>query len=121
MHENVEIARSVYADPGGLIHLASARKVAALAALETTGRRSRFKGFRQWEPRELEVEADAPVPIGIDREAMVLEPPLRSRSRPAVLRMRVRLHAPGHSPAARPVGFTVANLERLFDIVRGRS
>ena len=50
----------------------------------------------------------------------MLELVLWSHSRPAALRVRVPPQAPGHSPAAR-AGLTVADLERLIDIVPGRS
>ena len=43
----------------------------------------------------LRVEADHPVPAGIDGEALVLDPPLRFRIRPGVLRVRIAHTAPG--------------------------
>ncbi len=49
---------------------------------------------------ELEVDADAPVPTGIDGESITLEPPLRFRSRPAALRVRIAPQHPGASPSA---------------------
>jgi diacylglycerol kinase family enzyme len=48
----------------------------------------------------LEVDADAPVPTGIDGESVVLEPPLRFRSRPRALRVRIAQRHPGASPSA---------------------
>ena len=48
-----------------------------------------------------EVDADSPVPAGIDGEALVLDPPLRFRIRPAVLRVRIARQHPGASPSAR--------------------
>jgi diacylglycerol kinase family enzyme len=68
-----------------------------MSALEATGRLSRFKGFRQWEPLELEVQADRPVPVGVDGEAMVFDPPLLFRTRPAAMGVRVPTHSPGRS------------------------
>ena len=61
--------------------------------------------WRELTMPELEVDADAPVPTGIDGEAITLEPPLRFRSRPAALRARIAPQHPGASPsAAIPVG-----------------
>ena len=42
----------------------------------------------------------APVPAGIDGEALVLEPPLRFAIRPGVLRVRIAPAHPGASPSA---------------------
>src|SRR5262249_33208975 len=83
------------------VHVGSASDAAKSSALEATGQLGRFKGFRQWEPVELEVEADRPVPVGVDGEAMVFQPPLVFRTRPAAVRVRVPPHSPGRSPAAR--------------------
>jgi len=42
-----------------------------------------------------EIEADAPVPAGVDGEALSFDPPLRFRVRPAALRCRIARHHPG--------------------------
>jgi diacylglycerol kinase family enzyme len=56
--------------------------------------------WREWTAPVFEVDADHPVPAGIDGEAAKLEPPLRFHIRPCVLRVRIaRLH-PGASPSA---------------------
>jgi hypothetical protein len=45
------------------------------------------------------------VPVGIDGEAALLDPPLVFRVRPAALRVRIAAHHPGASPSAiEPVG-----------------
>ncbi len=56
--------------------------------------------WREWSTPEFEVQADGPIAAGIDGEATVLEPPLRFRIRPAVLRVRVARAHPGASPSA---------------------
>jgi diacylglycerol kinase family enzyme len=61
--------------------------------------------WRQWTVPKFRVDADGPVPVGIDGEAAVLDPPLVFRSRPGVLRVRIAPHHPGASPSAiEPVG-----------------
>ena len=60
---------------------------------------SRF-GIEQWTDRRFRIEADEPVPAGIDGEAAVLEPPLHFRSLPGVLRVRIAPAHPGASPSA---------------------
>jgi hypothetical protein len=61
---------------------------------------------RAWSAQTFEVDADAPVPAGIDGEAVELEPPLRFTIRPGVLRVRIAPQHPGASPSAYlPEGF----------------
>ncbi len=55
---------------------------------------------REWSAPSFEVDADQPVPAGIDGEAVRIEPPLRFRVRPGVLRVRIAPAHPGASPSA---------------------
>ena len=64
------------------------------------GSRMPQRPWRQWSAPELEVDADAPVPAGIDGEAVMLDPPLRFRIHPGVLRVRIASGHPGASPSA---------------------
>ena len=62
--------------------------------------------MREWSAPTFEVDADDPVPAGIDGEAVELEPPLRFSIRPGVLRVRIAPQHPGASPSAHlPEGF----------------
>ena len=64
------------------------------------GARLPQRPWQEWTASVFEVDADHPVPAGIDGEAVKLEPPLRFTIRPGVLRVRIaRLH-PGASPSA---------------------
>jgi diacylglycerol kinase family enzyme len=56
--------------------------------------------WREWTAPVFEVDADHPVPVGIDGEAAKLEPPLRFHIRPGVLRVRIARRQPGASPSA---------------------
>ena len=56
--------------------------------------------WREWTAPAFEVDADGPVAAGIDGEALMLDPPLRFRIRPAVLRVRIARRHPGASPSA---------------------
>jgi diacylglycerol kinase family enzyme len=71
----------------------------ALADREGNGHRLQ-RPWREWTTPAFEVEADHPVPAGIDGEATKLEPPLRFRIRPSVLRVRIAPQHPGASPSA---------------------
>jgi hypothetical protein len=55
------------------------------------------------------VGSDRPVPIGMDGETLLLDPPLRFRIRPRALRVRIAPTHPGASPsAAEPDGAVAA-------------
>jgi len=67
--------------------------------------------WREWTATTFEVGSEGPVAAGVDGEAMRLEPPLRFRIHPAVLRVRISCKHPGASPSAmQPAG--------LWDSVR---
>jgi diacylglycerol kinase family enzyme len=56
---------------------------------------------RAWSAPDVEVFAPAPVPVGIDGEAVLLTAPLRFAIRPGALRVRISSRHPGTSPSAR--------------------
>jgi diacylglycerol kinase family enzyme len=77
--------------------------------------------WREWSAEEFEVEADRAVPAGIDGEAVTLDPPLRFRIRPGVLRVRISRAHPGASPsAAIPEGLW-AGVRALAGIAAGHA
>ena len=84
------------------------------------GGRGLQRPWREWSAPEFEVDADSPVPAGIDGEALVLEPPLRFRIRPGVLRVRIARQHPGASPSARAPEGVWAGLVELARIAFGR-
>ena len=63
--------------------------VSQLAALELAGQAQRFGGLLSWSAPEFEVRSSGPVEVGLDGEALVLEPPLRFESLPGALRVRL--------------------------------
>ena len=56
--------------------------------------------MQQWSAPSFEVGSDGPVAAGIDGEALKLDPPLRFRTRPQALRVRIAPQHPGASPSA---------------------
>jgi diacylglycerol kinase family enzyme len=76
--------------------------------------------FRQWSAPEFEVRSSAQVPAGIDGEATLLDAPLRFRSRPAALRVRIAPGHPGASPSATRPGSLWRGLRALVLIAAGR-
>jgi diacylglycerol kinase family enzyme len=74
----------------------------------------------EWSVASFEVESGTPVPAGIDGEAVTLDPPLRFRILPGVLRVRIAHAHPGASPSAlEPDGMRAA-LRALVRIAAGR-
>ena len=58
------------------------------------------KPVEEWSAPSFEVRSDGPVAAGIDGEATKLSPPLRFRTRPQALRVRIAPQHPGASPSA---------------------
>ncbi|HEU4546454.1 MAG TPA: diacylglycerol kinase family protein, partial [Microlunatus sp.] len=71
------------------VTVSTAADVEALTALELTGRVEEFHGWREWTAPTIEVRSTRPVEVGVDGEALVLEPPLRFAIRPAALTVRL--------------------------------
>jgi diacylglycerol kinase family enzyme len=78
----------------------SPNEVTKLGRRQPTGRTARPRGWLEWSDVSFEVRSSGPVEVGIDGESMVLDPPIRFRTVPGALRVRIPSHAPGHSPAA---------------------
>ena len=58
------------------------------------------KRVEEWSASSFEVRSDGPVAAGIDGEALKLDPPLRFRTNPQALRVRIAPQHPGASPSA---------------------
>lgn len=72
----------------------------ALAALEAVGQAPRFPGWQESTAAEPEVRSGEPIEIGVDGEALTMDPPQRFTIRPAALTVRLPRRAVGLSPAA---------------------
>lgn len=91
--------------------------IAVMGAPETSD--SRRRPLRQWSATTFEVDCDSDVPVGVDGEALVMQPPVTFRVRPGALRVRIAPHHPGASPsAALPPRFRTG-LRMLPKIVAG--
>jgi diacylglycerol kinase family enzyme len=94
--------------------VAATRAVAAL----TTAQPALYEGYLSWATPGFEVTSATPIAVGLDGEALEMDPPLVFTSRPGVLRLRLPLEAIGYSPAARATG--VKGLLGLWSVVMGR-
>ena len=89
-------------------------------ALEAAGQVRRFVGWLEWDAPEFRVGSGGPVEIGVDGEALRIDPPLVFSSRPGALRVRVPRHA-SLSPAATAVNLaTGSTAAELAAIAMGR-
>jgi len=101
--------------------ISSAVDASRFVALEAAGQISRFPGWLEWTAAEFRVDSDAPVEIGVDGEAMKLDPPLLFASRPGALRVRIPRHASGLSPSAKTTHvLSQSAIGELAGVVAGR-
>jgi diacylglycerol kinase family enzyme len=75
----------------------------------------------RWTAPAFQIDSERPVPAGIDGEAVVLEPPLRFRSLPGALRVRISPRHPGESPSARLPDRMGDTLRTLVGIALGKN
>ena len=94
---------------------ATRRFLAALA----TNRPDRYEGLQIWSGGEFVIDSGSAVAVGLDGEAMQMEPPLRFSIRPHALRVRLAHNAIGYSPAAR-TSSARDFLPHLWNVALGR-
>jgi diacylglycerol kinase family enzyme len=98
----------------------SSDEVAQLVRLQVAGSRRRPRGWMEWTDTSFEVQSGQPIEIGIDGEAMLLDPPIQFRTLPGALRVRIPRHAPGHSPAAAVPTSGWSTITALLQTAAGR-
>ena len=104
------------------VDLSSAADVQRLISLQAVGQLDRFEGWHEWTCERFEVRSSGSIEVGVDGEAIVMQPPLVFTTRPGALRVRMPAHATGLSPAAKAVHVTSGStLRRLVGIASGRA
>jgi diacylglycerol kinase family enzyme len=98
----------------------SSGDLARFVQLAGAGRVRRFTGWTEWTDTTFELRSGQPVEIGIDGEAMLLDPPLRFRVVPGALRVRIPPHAPGYSQAAAVPTTGWSTITALLQTAAGR-
>jgi diacylglycerol kinase family enzyme len=98
----------------------SSREAASLARTQASGRSRRPEGWLEWTDTSFELRSGQPVEVGVDGEAMLLDPPIRFRIVPGALRVRIPRHAPGYSPAAAVPTRGWATITALLQTAAGR-
>ncbi|MFI7061297.1 diacylglycerol/lipid kinase family protein [Kribbella sp. NPDC050124] len=94
--------------------------ITVLGAPADSAERRLQRPWREWSAPTFEVEADRPLPAGIDGEALVLDAPLHFRIRPGVLRVRIAHQHPGASPSATAPEGLRDGLAELVRVALGR-
>ena len=92
--------------------------IAELVMFETVGQAQRFRGLLEWSEARFEVRSRSPVAVGLDGEALMLEPPLQFVSLPGALRVRLPERA-SNGATATSASFTRDNLRALSRIATG--
>ena len=100
--------------------LQSPGQAARFARLQASGGTRRPAGWVEWTAATFEVRSAGPLEVGIDGEAMLLDPPIKFRILPGALRVRIPLRAPGYSPAAAVPVPGWATLAALWQTATGR-
>ncbi len=98
----------------------SSGELARLLESAAAGRSWRPPGWVEWADGSFELRSGQPVEIGIDGEALVLDPPIRFRTLPGALRVRIPRSAPGYSPAAAAPTRGWATVTALLKAAAGR-
>jgi diacylglycerol kinase family enzyme len=81
----------------------------------------RARRWRQWTAGTFQVDSDGPIPVGVDGEALVLDPPVRLVSRPGALRVRIAPQHPGASPSASQPDTVGGTFRLLVAMAAGRT
>lgn len=101
--------------------IADGLEASRFVALEAAGQVRRFSGWLEWTTPRFQVDSGGPVEIGIDGEAMKIDPPLVFETRPGALRVRLPRRSLGESPAARAVHvMSRSTIAELGQVVAGR-
>ncbi|HSK36283.1 MAG TPA: diacylglycerol kinase family protein [Actinomycetota bacterium] len=95
-------------------------EIARLVEAEAAGHSWRPPGWVEWAGASFRLHSGQPVEIGIDGEALVLDPPIEFRTLPGALRVRIPLGAPGYSPAAAAPTRGWATITALVRTAAGR-
>jgi len=91
-------------------------------ALEALGQLRRFPGWMEWQAPRFEVRSGGPLNMGIDGEAVVMDPPLTFTIRAGALAVLLPRHRLRASPAATALHLTSRSvIADLAGIVAGRA
>ena len=99
--------------------IADDRAAAAFLSALAAGHLDRYEGYMAWSSTTFEVMSGGAIDVGLDGEALEMDPPLVFSMRPEPLRVRIPRHAIGYSPAAMAMDWRSA-AKNLGQIAAGR-
>jgi len=100
------------------IEIESSVHAAKLFALESMGRARNSGGWLEWSAPTFSIDSSGPIAVGVDGEAMTLEPPLRFESVPGALTVLLPPSAVGVSPAGLSAGMSREGIAELWAAAR---
>ena len=100
--------------------IADAAQASRFVAMEAAGRIRRFPGWLEWSAPQFEVKSGRPVDIGIDGEALRMDPPLVFESLPGALRVRLPPDVVHPSRARKVRLLSGSTIVQLAQVVGGR-
>jgi diacylglycerol kinase family enzyme len=101
--------------------ISNAREWQEFVALEAVGRVDRFPGWIEWQAPKFEIRSSGPVEIGVDGEALKMDPPLVFESMPLVLRVRRPVRALSSTAEAKRRILARSTIADLGRIAAGRA
>ena len=105
-----------------VVQVADAEDARRFMLLELAGQVQRFPGWQEWTAQRFDVDSGGPVEVGVDGEALVLDPPLVFQSQPGALRIWLPRAALRLSPAARAIRvLTRSTAADLVSVAAGAS
>jgi diacylglycerol kinase family enzyme/uncharacterized membrane protein len=102
-----------------VVEMSGTLSAVQLAALTALRRPEGARAIEEWSASTFEVTSGAPVPAGVDGEALELESPVTFRILPGALRVRIPPHAPGFAPATVAGPSTAATIGNVWRVVKG--
>jgi diacylglycerol kinase family enzyme len=104
------------------VRIAGAGDATKFMALEQARQVQRFSGWLEWSTQTFRIDSGGPIEIGIDGEALTMDPPLVFESIPGALRVRVPRQSIGRSPAARALHLaSMSTVAQLGRVVAGKN
>jgi diacylglycerol kinase family enzyme len=91
----------------------------AVVEARTGGGAAGHRPWREWTSPDFEIPSSQTVPAGVDGEAVELSTPVRFRTRPAALHVRISASHPGASPSASAPQGLWAGVRTLAGIAAG--
>ena len=91
------------------LRISSAADAEKVTLLEMTGQVQHFAGWNEWTASQFEVHSSGPVEVGVDGEALVLDPPLRFVIRPGAVTIRLPRAALQRARDSHPARLTLTS------------